>query len=159
MRTNATLEFLARRIQTAAVFAAVAVAGVGLASAPGCDRPSTTGPEAPGGGQSFVLDYQVFATQIDSILTARGCDNLNCHGGGIRGTFELSPADNKDVAFDFSQARLQVDGNDPPASSLLMKPLAPEAGGTAHGGASAFASTDDSDYQAMLAWIQAGEYR
>jgi hypothetical protein len=148
-----------RNLRTAAALGAASVATFALATGSGCDRPSTTAPEAPGGGQTFVLDYGVFASQVDTILTARGCDNLSCHGGGIRGTFELSPVDDKDVAFDFAQARLQVNGTDPASSPLLMKPLAESAGGAAHGGGTSFASTDDPDYQAVLAWIEAGEHR
>ena len=132
----------------------------GLAAA-GCQSPSDTDPDVAGGGQQFVLDYDVFAAEIDTILTANGCDNLSCHGGGIRGTFALSPANNKDVAFDFAQARLQVDGNDPAASPLLMKPLAPEGGGAAHAADPAqygFPDTSDPDYQAIRAWIEAGEF-
>lgn len=124
----------------------------------GCD--TATDPEPPSGGQKYVLDYATFATQIDSILTAHGCDNIACHGGGIRGTFELSPSTNKDIALDFTQASLQVDPADPPASRLLRKPLAEAAGGIAHAAPSdAFASTSDPDYQAILAWILAGEYQ
>ena len=106
-----------------------------------------------------MLDYAVFESQVDPILTAKGCDNLDCHGGGIRGTFELSPFNDKDVNFDFSQACLQVDGNAPGASTLLMKPLAESAGGTAHGGGEFFASIDDPDYQTLRAWIEAGEFK
>jgi hypothetical protein len=87
------------------------------------------------------------------------CDNLTCHGGGIRGTFELSPSGDKDVAFDFAQARLQVNGNDPVSSPLIMKPLAPECGGPGHAGGFVFTELDNPDYLAILAWIEAGEYR
>jgi hypothetical protein len=104
------------------------------AVASGCDRASTTDPNPPSGGQAYVLDYDVFATRIDSLLSAYGCDNLTCHGGGIRGTFELSPSGDKDVAFDFAQARLQVNGTTV-SSPLIMKPLAP-SGGPGHAGAS-----------------------
>ncbi len=65
---------------------------LGALVANGCDVSSPREPDPPGGGQSYVLDYDVFVTEIDTILTAQGCDNLNCHGGGIRGTFELSPS-------------------------------------------------------------------
>lgn len=145
--------------RTATAIAAVSLAGVALAAGHGCDHPSSTSPEPPGGGQNYVLDYTVFESQVDPILTARGCDNVDCHGGGIRGTFELSPFNDKDVNFDFSQARLQVDGNNPDASTLLMKPLAESAGGSAHGGGEFFASTDDTDYQTLRAWIEAGEFK
>lgn len=126
----------------------------------GCLTRPSDDPPPPSGGQNFVLDYGTFATVVDSILTDEGCDNVACHGGGIRGTFELSPADNKNIDLDFDQACLQVNAADPTASPLLLKPLAESAGGVAHAAQpSAFASTSDPGYQAILAWIQAGEYQ
>jgi hypothetical protein len=126
----------------------------------GCEMASVEVPEPPSGGREYVLDYDVFAAEIDTILTAHGCDNLSCHGGGIRGTFELSPAGDKDVRMDFRQAGYQVDADDPAASRLLMKPLDEDAVGTAHTAQSGgWTSTSDRDYQTILAWIEAGVYR
>jgi len=128
----------------------------------GCSSASPGDPQAPGGGREYVLDAEVYTSDIAPRLTAKGCDNIACHGGGLRGSFELSPDDDKDLLFDFTQAVRQVDGNDPAGSSLLTKPLAQEAGGDVHTADSAvfgFTSTDDPDYQALLAWIEAGEYR
>jgi len=123
----------------------------------GCSSP-TTGPEPPSGGARYVLDYNAFATQIDSILTAKNCDNLACHGGGIRGTFELSPVTAKDIDLDFAQASLQVSPTDPASSPLLVKPLDEAAGGVIHTGGTGFMSTGDPGYQAILAWIESGQY-
>jgi hypothetical protein len=140
--------------------AACAVAAAGcIAVVSGCERASPTDPQPPSGGQRYVLDYNVFTSQIDPILTARGCDNSSCHGGGIRGTFELSPSNDNDPQFDFSQASLQVAPTNPPQSPLVMKPLAEECGGPGHAGGAAFTSLDDPDYLAILAWIEAGEYQ
>ena len=128
-------------------------------SAGGCDSPTDPEPP-PTGGREYVLDYNTFATEIDPILSANGCDNTSCHGGGFRGSFRLSPFDDKDVDLDFAQAALQVFAADPASSTLLMKPLDESAGGAAHAASPAhFASTNDPDYQAILAWIAAGEYR
>lgn len=124
----------------------------------GC-RTASPDPAAPSGGQDYVLDYAVFATAVDSILTEKGCDNVSCHGGGIRGTFELSPNTDKDIDLDYEQASLQVNASDPEASPLLVKPLAESAGGVAHAGQDFFLSTSDPDYQTILSWIEAGEYR
>lgn len=149
-----------RNVKHPAVFALLAGStALTVAILSGCDRASTTDPNPPSGGQNYVLDYGVFATRIDSLLSAHGCDNATCHGGGIRGTFELSPNGNKDIAFDFAQARLQVNGNDPVSSPLIMKPLAPECGGPGHAGGFTFTELDDPDYLAILAWIEAGEYQ
>jgi len=145
-----------------AISALLIVSAVVCALVEGCISSPSEDPPAPSGGQAFVLDFDVFATEIDSILTANGCDNLTCHGGGIRGTFELSPVNAKDIAMDFAQASLQVNGTDPASSTLLMKPLAEAAGGAAHAADPAqfgFTATSDPGYQAILAWIEAGEYR
>ncbi len=128
----------------------------------GCQSADPVAIDPPTGGREFVLDEAAFAMAISPLLTNRGCDNVACHGGGLRGSFELSPADDKNVAFDFLQVARQVDPADPEASSLLMKPLAPEAGGDVHTAdpeVSGFLTTDDPDYQAILAWIEAGEYQ
>ncbi len=132
---------------------------IAVAFASGCDEASPTDPTPPSGGQTYVLDYGVFATTIDSLLSAHGCDNVTCHGGGIRGTFELSPNGDKNVQFDFQQARMQVNGTNPVSSPLIMKPLAPECGGPGHAGGYVFTELDDPDYLAILAWIEAGEYQ
>ena len=99
----------------------------------GCESADPTAPGPPTGGRDFVLDEMAFAMTVSPLLTARGCDTIACHGGGIRGTFELSPSDDKNLAFDFLQVERQVDPADPAGSSLLMKPLDPAAGGDVHG--------------------------
>jgi hypothetical protein len=131
---------------------------IALAQAACISGPSPD-PTPPTGGRQYVLDYGTFATQIDSILTDHGCDNVACHGGGIRGTYELSPDTDKNVDFDFNQSSLQVNAGEPESSTLLTKPLAETSGGLAHAGGSAFASTTDPGYQAILNWILAGEYK
>ena len=126
----------------------------------GCGDASIMEPEVPGGGQELALDYAQFEAEVADIFTRRGCDSASCHGGGIRGTFELSPGNDKNTDFDFTQASLQVDPLQSEASALLLKPLAVQAGGTAHGGEgpnSRFDSVSDADYQTILAWILAGE--
>jgi hypothetical protein len=46
-----------------------------------------------------------------------------------------------------------IDANDPTQSNLLLKPLAPEAGGVAHGGGPKFADTSDPSYVSFLNWL------
>lgn len=158
---------LALRLSTGLIGGAMSRRGawrlvpVALALAPACGcRPADpTMPEPPGGGTAWTWDEAQFASTVAPVFTARGCDTIECHGGGIRGTFALSPADDKDLAFDFAQAGWQADGESPAASPLLRKPLAVSAGGVPHAGdgeGGIFTSTDDPDYQAILAWIAAG---
>jgi hypothetical protein len=125
-----------------------------------CREPGTA-PAPPGGDSLFVLDAARFAAEVRPVLVAEGCNNALCHGGGPRGSFELSPPEEPDAAFDFAQASQQVYGWDPLASPLLLKPLSQEAGGVDHAGEglAGFDSTDDAGYQAIRDWILAGAWQ
>ena len=121
----------------------------------GCSSP-TAPPNPPGGGQTLVLDFNQFEQTVEPVLMTHGCDATgDCHGGGIRGSLQLSPPGAKDTRFDFDQVVLQVSASARTASPILTEPLAITAGGTPHS-VKPFASTSDSGYQAMLAWIMAG---
>lgn len=131
-----------------------------LSAAAGCRPAAPVVPTPPTGGTEYVYDAARFAADVAPVFSARGCDTIECHGGGIRGTFALSPVGDKDLEFDFAQAVWQADGDEPASSPLLRKPLAVSAGGAPHAGdadGGIFASTADPDYQAILAWITAGD--
>jgi hypothetical protein len=140
--------------------AALAVATLALPGVlHGCSSPTEPPPPA-GGGQQLDLSFEQFEQSVDSILIRHGCDATgDCHGGGIRGSFELSPPGAKDVRFDFDQASLQVLASDREMSPILTEPLAIAAGGTPHAGAKPFASTGDPDYQVLRQWILDGVMR
>jgi hypothetical protein len=123
----------------------------------GCSSPVDP-PDPPGGGEEFVLSFELFQSSVEPVLASFGCNTTDCHGGGIRGTFELSPPGDSNVAFDFEQASLQVAPYDRLASPLLTNPLAEPAGGEPHS-YEPFATADDEGYQAILSWIEAGEFR
>lgn len=126
--------------------------------AAGCSSPSEP-PPPPGGGMRLELSLDQFTLSVQPVLAQHGCDaGGNCHGGGIRGTFELSPPEAKDAQFDFEQACLQVNAYERDQSPLLLEPLAQSAGGGTHA-VQPFASTDDPGFQAIRAWILAGEVR
>ena len=121
----------------------------------GCASPSAPIPP-PSGGQVPNLDYATFVSNVEPILTRRGCDaGGDCHGGGIRGTLALSPQGAKDPAFDFAQVSQQVSATTPDASPILTRPLADAAGGTPHP-YKPFASIADTDYVAIRTWARAG---
>lgn len=121
----------------------------------GCSAP-TEPPPPPGGGQTIVYSFDRFEATVEPVLVRQGCDATgDCHGGGIRGTFALSPPGAKDARFDFDQAVLQLSSASPPNSPLLTEPLATSAGGTPHA-FKPFATTADSDYAAILRWAQSG---
>ncbi|HYM82506.1 MAG TPA: hypothetical protein VEY91_13975 [Candidatus Limnocylindria bacterium] len=136
--------------------AATAVALLALPGAlHGCSSP-TAPPPPPGGGGQLVLSFDQFEQTVEPILVRQGCDATgDCHGGGIRGSLELSPPGAKDVRFDFDQVVLQVFSTQRDRSPILTEPLALAAGGTPHG-FKPFASTSDADYQSILTWIMSG---
>jgi hypothetical protein len=120
----------------------------------GCTSASV--PTAPGGGKTLHLSYAVFASTVEPILTRQGCDaGGDCHGGGIRGTLQLSPAGAKDTLADFAAIGFETNAYFPDSSLVLRKPLALSAGGLPHS-AKPFATTGDPDYQAIRQWIFAG---
>ena len=124
----------------------------------GCGGPAAP-PLAPSGGQQLVLSYDQFGLSVEPVLMRRGCDaTADCHGGGIRGTLQLSPPGAKNARFDFDQVVLQVLASPREASPILTEPLALGAGGTPH----AFkpsTTTADSDYIAIRQWIESGVLR
>lgn len=121
----------------------------------GCSSP-TAPPAPPGGGTSLVLSFAQYQQDVAPILAAHGCDaGGDCHGGGIRGSLQLSPIGDKDPQFDFDQVSLQVLATDREQSPILTEPLALAAGGTPHQ-TKPFADTTDVGYQAILDWILAG---
>jgi hypothetical protein len=119
----------------------------------GCSSPS--GPAVPpGGGEDLVLDFDRFQAEVAPVLIEYGCHAASCHGGGIRGTYELS-ASGGDLSFDFEQTALQVDPYDRLASPILTRPL---AGATPHAH-EPFTDTTHPGYVAIRDWILAGELR
>ena len=101
-----------------------------------------------------MLDFAQFQQSVAPVLVQYGCDAMDCHGDGIRGTYQLSP-NGSDVRLDFDQSSLQVNPYDEEASPLLARPL---AGGAPHP-YKPFATKDDPGYQAIHAWILAGAFR
>jgi hypothetical protein len=126
---------------------------VACAAPLGCSSPSEP-PPPPGGGAEFVLDFDRFRDEVAPVLVEYGCHAAQCHGGGIRGTYELSPT-GADFEFDFEQSALQVNPYDPDASPILTRPLA----GAAPHAHEPFADPSHPGYVAIREWIAAGEFR
>ena len=122
---------------------------------PGCSAP-TAPPAPPSGGHTLVMSYGQFQQSVEPVLVRKGCDATgDCHGGGIRGTYALSPPDAKNAAFDYQESSMQVWATPRAQSPILTAPLADSLGGTPHP-FKPFTSTDDPDYQALLEWVLAG---
>lgn len=136
--------------------AAVLLTSLALSAlAQSCVSP-TAPPAPPSGGHTLTLDYARFQSDVEPRLQRMGCDATgDCHGGGIRGTLQLSPPDAKDSAYDFAQVSLQTSTVAADSSAVLQQPLDLAAGGHPHP-YKTFASRADSDYVAIRGWIQTG---
>jgi len=144
-----------RRRAAVATLVVTAAAVCPLAS---CSPPTAVPPPA-GGGTRLVLSYPEFAAKVEPVLIRHGCDAQgDCHGGGPRGNLQLSPDSAVDTVYDFAQVSLEVSPVTAESSAILTRPLAYAAGGTPHP-VKYFASTADSDYQAILKWIQDGVHQ
>jgi hypothetical protein len=121
----------------------------------GCVSPAAPA-KPPGGGQRLVLSFAGFQATVSPVLERNGCDaGGDCHGGGIRGTLQLSPASAKNLQYDFDQVSLQVYATARDSSAVLTRPLAIAAGGSPHP-FKPFGSTSDSGYVAIRQWVHAG---
>lgn len=136
--------------------AATAIGLVALVGAVhGCSSP-TAPPAPPAGGAAMNLSFEEYTLRVAPVISRQGCDaDGDCHGGGIRGSLQLSPATAKNLRFDFDQISLEVSPSVPDSSPVLTKPLALAAGGTPHA-FKPFASTSDTDYVAIRQWILDG---
>lgn len=120
------------------------------------------------------LDEPFFRCEVQPLMT-RSCGAFACHGDGERymrifgrnrlrldGDESTRNALMSDAerAHNFDAVRAYVDASSPADSLLLNKALDEDAGGYYHGGATefdrgdVFLSTDDPDYQTLLAWIE-----
>lgn len=128
---------------------------VGTAAASGCLSPSAP-PRPVSGGQRLVLDFQAYQDSVAPVIARHGCDaGGDCHGGGIRGTLQLSPQGAKNLRYDFDQVVLQVYPTLRDSSPILTCPLAEAAGGRPHP-FKPFASALDADFVTMRAWVRSG---
>lgn len=122
----------------------------------GCLLP---GDEALGTGDSGD-----FVEKVEPIL-AVGCANPSCHGNDQR-PFQLYAvhmnrldpddlwADGNLTAEEHQANYQQARGFGPPTWELARKPLDPEAGGMDHRGGIYWNTTEDTDYQAIRAWLE-----
>jgi hypothetical protein len=110
------------------------------------------------------LDYEFFKTRVEPIFLEKRADHARCyvcHAGSNR-IFRLTKLDPGKTFWSEDQSRrnfqyalqVVVPGN-PTASTLLMHPLAPEAGGEPfHSGGRQFSSEKDPDWVTLSEWVR-----
>ena len=92
-----------------------------------------------------------FRDEIQPII--KSCGAGSCHGAPQADFYISCGDDERQVAFNYSQARAFV-APDAAESPLLQVPLAVAAGGYFHSGGDHFEDRDDADYLAVKAWAE-----
>jgi hypothetical protein len=119
---------------------------------------SRAAPETPS------LDYEVFKTRVQPILTSARKGNARCiachsRGGGNSFLEPLAPGaaiySEEQTRRNFERIQRLVVAGEPQKSVLLMNPLAEEAGGSHwHGGGKHWAAPNDPEFQVLATWVQ-----
>ena len=152
----------ARTIGALGIFVIFAVSLAAAASA------RARGDEAQASAFPSAADIETFRSTVEKVfLTDRGgtipgyAACVQCHTWQTSVRFSLeTPA--TDAGWTAEQSRKNFDvvtklvnTASPETSRLLLKPLAPEAGGLGHTGGTYWTSPSAPEYQALLKWIQA----
>ena len=139
-----------------------------LALQPAAARTDAQQPAAPqaGGAAPAMLDFEVFRTRVQPILTSARKGNARCvacHAtGGGNSYLETLPAGSttftdEQTRRNFERVQRLVTPGDPLKSILLTNPLAQEAGGSHwHGGGKHWQSQDNPEWQTLAAWVRGG---
>ena len=112
-----------------------------------------------------------FEKEVYPVLL-RDCAFHNCHGGEKRffrvwgsararldeHTKALAETQPMEIELSYTRALAMIDVDDPGASELLRKPLAPALGGAGHLGTdmfgrNVFEALDDPDYLVLATWV------
>jgi hypothetical protein len=133
-------------------------AGTGLTSAQG------RGGAPQGGPAASPLDYEVFKTKVQPILTSPRKGNARCmachsRGGGNAYLEPLTPGSStyteEQSRRNFERVSRLVVPGEPLKSILLTNPLATEAGGSHwHGGGKHWQSQDSPEWQVLASWVR-----
>jgi WD40-like Beta Propeller Repeat len=96
--------------------------------------------------------FRDFANNVEPVLT-QSCAFATCHSAEQSDFFITCRGSGSDDAtkFNFLEAQAFV-GNPPETSMILLKPLAPSAGGVGHTGGVFFANQSDATWNAFKSW-------
>jgi hypothetical protein len=98
-------------------------------------------------------DYGVFQGGVGKMLGER-CAGGNCHGSPANSLYLTCGDSEEQLRWNYFAVADYV-SRDPESSEILRRVLDPAAGGTYHEGGAIFESSDDPEYQRLLAWAVA----
>jgi hypothetical protein len=111
-------------------------------------------PEFDQAKQSAALaanGFTRFQLQVMPIIEDKGCNVGSCHGAPQSDFYITCNDDERQQAFNFTQAQAFINAT-VDDSQLLRVPLAAAAGGRGHTGGDQFSSTEDADFVEFREW-------
>ncbi|MEY2929448.1 MAG: hypothetical protein RL033_197 [Pseudomonadota bacterium] len=111
------------------------------------DDPAFDPSRAPG-----TDDFARFSSEISPMLGQR-CAAGNCHGSPGNSLYLTCGSSNEQIRWNYFEVGDYV-SRIPRTSEILRRALDPAAGGTFHEGGTVFETSDDPDFQALLAWAE-----
>ena len=151
-------------VQTAVLFAIATLLVLRPGSSLGPAGPLLAQQAGSVAGTPSSLDFDVFRTRVQPILTSPRKGNARCiachsRGGGNSYLEPLSPGStaytDEQTRRNFERIQRLVVAGDPLKSPLLVNPLAEEAGGSHwHGGGKHWHSQTDPEWQTLAAWVR-----
>ena len=119
---------------------------------------------APASAASASLDYEFFKSRVEPIFLKKRPNHARCYACHEEANHalklaKLSPGNTtwteEESRRNFEMASQLVTPGEPLNSTLLLHPLAPEAGGDAfHSGGRQFDSQKDPDWQTLAEWVR-----
>jgi hypothetical protein len=149
----------------ATIFLALATLAAQLSNvAPGPWQRLAVRQSATGTVSTSPLDYEVFKTKVQPILTSPRKGNARCtachsRAGGNAFLEPLAPGSagytEEQTRRNFERVQRLVVPGDPLKSVLLINPLAQQGGGSHwHGGGKHWESQDNPEWQTLAAWVR-----
>lgn len=97
-------------------------------------------------------DFAAFRDSVNPVLGQR-CAAGNCHGSPGNSMYLTCGNTDEQIRWNYFEVGDYV-SHSPRTSEILRRALDPAAGGTFHEGGTVFTSSDEPDYQSLLAWAE-----
>ncbi|MES1177801.1 MAG: hypothetical protein ABUL62_25980 [Myxococcales bacterium] len=115
-----------------------------------CSNNLGTDPDFVSNTDPTTKDYPTFYDTVNSVIGQR-CAAGNCHGSPANSLYLTCGSTPEAARWNYFAVGDYV-SVDTGTSEILRRALSPAAGGVYHEGGTIFSTTDDSGYQALVAW-------
>ncbi|HWZ91895.1 MAG TPA: hypothetical protein VNW92_23690, partial [Polyangiaceae bacterium] len=117
-----------------------------------CSNDIGSDPEFDSTKDPTTADFQSFSTTVNPVIGTR-CAAGNCHGSPANSLYLTCGTTPEALRWNYFAVGDYV-SVDTGTSEILRRALSPSQGGVYHEGGTVFATTNDPDYQALVAWAE-----